>query len=173
MTKIYDRIDLQALRMNGVKVNYLYVCERKLWLFDRGIQMEKNHEKVLLGKLLSEYAYPEKTRREILIDELIKIDLMDSEEIREIKYSNRLANANRIQVLYYLYYLKLLGVQRKGVINYPKMRRKEEVSLTPEAEEEVQEALKKVEEVLSSRKPPVAVKKSYCSKCAYYEFCFG
>jgi len=83
-----------------VKINYLYVCERKLWLFDRGIQLEENSEKVLLGKLLSEYSYPSETRREVLIDDLIKIDVMGEEEIREIKYSNSLASANRIQILY-------------------------------------------------------------------------
>jgi len=30
-------IDLKGLKIRGIMVNYLYVCERKLWLFDRGI----------------------------------------------------------------------------------------------------------------------------------------
>jgi len=164
---------LQRLKINGVKINYLYVCERKLWLFDRGIQLEENSEKVLLGKLLSEYSYPSEMMREVLIDDLIKIDVMGEEEIREIKYSNSLASANRIQILYYLYYLKMLGIERKGIINYPKMRRMEEVLLTPEAERQVERAIKRVEEVLGLPKPPEVKKKSYCPKCAYYEFCFG
>ncbi|MGB4644385.1 MAG: Dna2/Cas4 domain-containing protein, partial [Dictyoglomaceae bacterium] len=30
----------QDFRVTGIKINYLFVCERKLWLFDRGIGME-------------------------------------------------------------------------------------------------------------------------------------
>ncbi|MCY0866945.1 MAG: CRISPR-associated protein Cas4 [Aquificota bacterium] len=165
--------DFEALKTNGIKINYLYVCERKLWLFDRGIQMERSSDKVLLGKLLGEYSYPKEETKEVLIDNLIKIDIVAQEEIREVKYSNKLAYAHRMQLLYYLYYLKRLGVEKKGVINYPKMRKREEVELTPEAEKEVEEALVRVREVLSMEKPPKVVKKPYCTKCAYYEFCFG
>lgn len=165
--------DFEALKTNGIKINYLYVCERKLWLFDRGIQMERSSDKVLLGKLLGEYSYPKEETKEVLIDNLIKIDIVAQEEIREVKYSNKLVYAHRMQLLYYLYYLKRLGVEKKGVINYPKMRKREEVELTPEAEKEVEEALVRVREVLSMEKPPKVVKKPYCTKCAYYEFCFG
>jgi len=165
--------DFEALKTNGIKINYLYVCERKLWLFDRGIQMERSSDKVLLGKLLGEYSYPKEETKEVLIDNLIKIDIVAQEEIREVKYSNKLAYAHRMQLLYYLYYLKRLGVEKKGVINYPKMRKREEVELTPEAEKEVEEALVRVREVLSMEKPPKVVKKPYFTKCAYYEFCFG
>ncbi len=152
--------DFEALKTNGIKINYLYVCERKLWLFDRGIQMERSSDKVLLGKLLGEYSYPKEETKEVLIDNLIKIDIVAQEEIREVKYSNKLAYAHRMQLLYYLYYLKRLGVEKKGVINYPKMRKREEVELTPEAEKEVEEALVRVREVLSMEKPPKVVKKT-------------
>lgn len=166
-------IDFQFLKTNGIKINYLYVCERKLWLFDRGIQMESNSDKVLIGKLLSDYSYPKETTREILIDNLICIDIVGDEEIREVKYSNRLANADRIQILYYLYYLKMIGIEKKGVINYPKQRKKEEITLTKEAEREVEQALLNVQNIVSMEKPPELKKKPYCAKCAYYEFCWG
>lgn len=56
-------IDLDSLKTNGIKLNYLYVCERKLWLFDRGIQMEQNSDKVLMGKLLEENSYPKENKK--------------------------------------------------------------------------------------------------------------
>ncbi|WP_049770133.1 Dna2/Cas4 domain-containing protein [Calditerrivibrio nitroreducens] len=87
--------------------------------------------------------------------------------------SNSIADADRIQLLYYLYYLKKLGIEKQGFINYPKMRKKEEVILTKEAEKEVELALIKIKEILNMEKPPELEKKSYCKKCAYYEFCFG
>lgn len=168
-----DKFDFQSIKTNGIKVNYLYVCERKLWLFDRGIQMESGSDKVLIGKLLGEYSYPRETSKEMLIDNLINIDIVGDDEIREVKYSNRLAMADRIQLLYYLYYLKQLGIGKRGVINYPKMRRREEIVLTPEAEQEVEAALMQVQEILKLDKPPELHRKPYCAKCAYFEFCWG
>jgi CRISPR-associated exonuclease Cas4 len=166
-------IDFQSLKTTGIKINYLYVCERKLWLFDRGIQMEAGSDKVLMGKLLGDYSYPREDKKEVLIDNLINIDIVGGNEIREVKYSNRLKHADRIQLLYYLYYLKRLGIEKRGMINYPKMRKREEIILTDDAEREVETALMRVREILNMEKPPELKRKPYCTKCAYYEFCWG
>ncbi|MGC8870279.1 MAG: CRISPR-associated protein Cas4 [Brevinematia bacterium] len=164
--------DSQDLRITGIKINYLFVCERKLWLFDRGIGMEHTSEKVLLGKLLEDSSYLSEEKRKILIDDLICIDIISEDEIREVKYSNKMEEANRMQILYYLYYLKKLGIKKKGVLNYPKQRKKEIIELTLEDERKVEDALYRVGEIIKMEKPPSVVKKSYCKKCAYYEFCF-
>ncbi|MGB9809640.1 MAG: CRISPR-associated protein Cas4 [Caldanaerobacter sp.] len=162
----------QDLRITGIKINYLFVCERKLWLFDRGIGMEHTSEKVLLGKLLEDSSYLSEEKRKILIDDLICIDIISEDEIREVKYSNKMEEANRMQILYYLYYLKKLGIKKKGVLNYPKQRKREIIELTLEDERKVEDALYRVGEIIKMEKPPSVVKKSYCKKCAYYEFCF-
>ena len=163
----------QNLKTTGIKVNYLYICERKLWLFDRGIQMESKSDKVLIGKLLEESSYLREEKKEILIDNLISIDIVDDDKIREVKYSNRMYHADRIQLLYYLYYLKQFGIEKKGIINYPKMRKRDEIILTDDGAREVEAALVRVKEILSMDKPPELQRKPYCTKCAYYEFCWG
>lgn len=163
---------LQELRITGIKINYLFVCERKLWLFDRGVSMEHTSENVLLGKLIEESSYLSEEKRKILIDDLICIDIVSEDEIREVKYSNKLEEPNRMQLLYYLYYLKKLGIVKKGVLNYPKQRKRELLELTLENEKRVEEAINRVEEIIRREKPPPVIKKKYCKKCAYYEFCF-
>jgi len=165
--------DFNNFKTTGIRINYLYVCERKLWFFDRGIQMESTSDKVLMGKLLNEYSYPKEEKKEILIDNLINIDIVDDDKIHEVKYSNRLVDADRIQLLYYLYYLKQMGIEKGGIINYPKMKKREEVTLTIDAEKKVESALVKVNEILKSDIPPHLQKKPYCSKCAYFEFCWS
>lgn len=45
-------IDLEKLKVQGVKINYYYICKRKLWLFSKGITMEQNSDRVLSGKLI-------------------------------------------------------------------------------------------------------------------------
>lgn len=165
--------NFEDLKTTGIKINYLYVCERKLWLFDRGISLEKDSDKVMLGKLLGEYSYPREDKKELLIDNLICVDIVGEDTIREVKYSDRLKSADRIQILYYLYFLKQLGIEKQGIINYPKIRKKEEIILTKEAEKEVESALVRVKEILTMDKAPPLQKRPYCTKCAYYEFCFG
>jgi len=168
-----EEINLEELKISGLKVNYYFICKRKLWLFDRKITMEKNSEKVLLGALLHEISYKKDKPKEILIDNLISIDILDSFNIREVKYSNKMKKADRMQILYYLYYLKKLGINKKGIINYPKQRKREFVELKPEDEKEIEKVLIQINKILKQKKPPPVIDEPYCKKCAYFEFCYG
>ncbi len=163
--------DFDKLKTTGTKVNYYFICKRKLWLFSKGIGLEGSSEKVSLGKLLHENSY-KRYKRSVLIDNLIAIDVVSSQEVREVKYSDKLKDAARWQLLYYLFYLKRLGVEKRGVINYPKLRKKEEVALTPEIEEKLFEILKGIREFEKLPTPPPPQKLPYCKKCSYYELCF-
>ncbi len=162
-----------ALHITGVKINYFFVCRRKLWLFDRGIQMEQESERVMLGRLLDKYSYPRKKRRRITIDDLIAIDLVEKDAIREVKYSRVFEKASIMQIGYYLFYLKQMGIDKKGVISYPRLRKSREVVLTDELVSELKEAIRGIEEVLKMPSPPAAERKPFCRKCAYFEFCFA
>lgn len=168
-----EKFNFENLKTTGIRVNYLVVCERKLWLFDRGITMEHGSDAVLIGKLIGEDSYRREQKKEILIDNLINIDIVGTGEIREIKRTNRLIEADRLQILYYLYYLRRLGMEKKGVINYPAIRKKEEVILTDEAARKVENALLRIKEILSLKNPPALKRKSYCPKCAYFELCWS
>lgn len=166
-------MSFENLHITGVKVNYFFVCPRKLWLFDRGIQMEKESDRVLLGKLLDEESYPRKRRRRITIDDLIAVDILDEHAIQEVKYSEALRKASIMQIGYYLYYLRNLGIEREGILSYPRQRRQERVVLTEEMVKELEESLQRIAEILSQDHPPKVVRKPYCRRCAYFEFCFG
>jgi len=54
----------EDLRTNEVKVNYWVVCPRKVWLYTKGFRREPLSERVALGRLLHERAYPDLPRRE-------------------------------------------------------------------------------------------------------------
>lgn len=104
---------------------------------------------------------------------MICIDIVDSNTIKEVKSSDKMQEADTIQILYYLYYLKSVGVIRKGTINYPKQRKREFIELTKENEKRVEKTLLEIDGILKRTNPPEIEKKSYCSKCAYYEFCYS
>ena len=68
--------DLENYKTQGVKINYYYLCKRKLWLFSKGITMEHLSDRVLSGKVLHENAYSRQKSKEIVIDDIIKLDIM-------------------------------------------------------------------------------------------------
>jgi len=135
--------------------------------------MEDKSEKVLLGALLHEISYKKDKPKEVLIDNLISIDILDSFNIREVKYSDKMEKADRMQILYYLYYLKKLGINKKGIINYPKQRKRKFIELKPEDEKEIEKILIEIDKILKQEKPPPVINEPYCKKCAYFEFCYG
>lgn len=165
--------NLNNFKVQGVKVNYYYICKRKLWLYSKGITMEQNSDRVMIGKLVHENSYKRLKKKEVLIDDMLKIDILDNDYVREVKISSKMTKADKMQLIYYLYYLDSLGIEKKGLINYVKEKRQEEIELTDEYKKEIEKALIDIKEISQKRKPPELVKLPYCTKCAYYEFCFA
>ncbi|MEM2031148.1 MAG: CRISPR-associated protein Cas4 [Archaeoglobaceae archaeon] len=167
--------EFEQLRTNGIKVNYWAICHRKVWLYSKGLRMEPLSDRVALGKLLHERSYPNMPRREVLIDNLIKIDLLEhGDKVLEIKHSQKLIEATRLQVAYYLLYLRWMGAgDLVGELRFPKERRKEEVRLTPELELKVIEALKDIRRIEGLPLPPDQNYQAICVVCAYGELCWG
>jgi len=168
-----DLETLKEIRITGLKVNYYYICKRKLWLFSKNLSFEKNNDKIILGQILHENYYKSEKERDILILDLISIDIVDDDYIREVKSSDKMEKADMMQVVYYLYVLKQLGIEKVGLINYPKQKKKKEVYLTIQLEQELLEALKDIEKIVGQPKPPKLEKLPYCKKCSYFEFCFS
>ncbi len=160
----------------GMQVAYFVICPTKLWLFSHFLTRESESDLVALGALLQESTHS-RAEKDILIDQKISIDFIRKGEkvvLHEIKKSPKLEKAHEYQMLYYLYYLKnLKGVEAEGVITYPAKRKVKKVVLTPEREREIEKILESMRKVISLPSPPKPEKKSYCKKCAYFEFCFA
>ena len=161
-------------RITGTQINYLLICPRKLWLFSHHIEMERESDAVALGQLVPDESFQRK-KKELLIDDLIRIDFFDDDAVHDIKKGRSMEEAHRAQILYYLWYLKQKGVEGlKGVINYPKQKRSVEVELTPVAAAEVEEWIGQVQEVVAQDTPPlIEAPMRICKKCSYNELCWG
>lgn len=162
----------EELSHSGSEINYYFVCKRKLWLFSHHIELESDSDLVLQGKLLHEHSYKRRLK-EISLGK-IKIDFIEkTNEVHEIKRSKKIAKAHKYQLLYYLYYLKkYAGINAKGVLNYPLLKKTITVKLDPKNEKKVRDVIQEVHQLTSLEKPPPAEWKSYCKSCAYSEFCW-
>lgn len=161
-------------RLTGTQINYFFVCKRKLWFFSHNIELESDSDLVLRGRLLHENSYKRQSLKEVEIDR-IKIDFIEkSKEVHEVKRSRKIENAHIYQLLYYLYFLKKsANLEAKGVLNYPLLKKKVNVELTPEKEIELAGILADIHNIINQDRPPEAEWKSYCKNCAYRELCWG
>ncbi|MDR3708833.1 MAG: CRISPR-associated protein Cas4 [Capsulimonadaceae bacterium] len=171
---------LSTVRVTGTEVHYYVLCPRKLWWFSHGIEQEhvggsQGAENVAMGQMLHQDSYPGKPRKEVMIDDLLRIDFLDDGVVHEIKKSKGAQRATLYQLLYYLYYLKReKGFVTTGVIDYPKQRRRETVELTPQREAEIEAILASVASTRSESIPPVVdAPMPICKKCAYQDLCWG
>ncbi|WP_097027110.1 CRISPR-associated protein Cas4 [Clostridium peptidivorans] len=164
--------ELEKFKTQGVKVNYYYICKRKLWLFSKGISMEDTSDRVMSGKIIHEDSYQRKKNKEMLIDNVLRLDIVDDEYIREVKISSRMPKADEMQLMYYLFYLKHLGIDKKGTINYVKEKRVDEIELTEEKEEEIKNTLINIKSIENQKNPPKLENLPYCRKCSYFTFCY-
>ena len=175
-----DEGALADLRIGGTEVQYYVYCPRRLWWYSHGMQQEhagsnSGQEHVALGQLLHQSSYPDKTRKEVLIDDLLRIDFTEDGIVHEVKKSSSGQKAAFYQLLYYLYYLKHeKGIETTGMIDYPLQRRREEVKLTPEYEEDVRRIVQGIQATRDMPCPPVIDKPmAICKKCSYQELCWG
>lgn len=164
---------MEFLRVSGIHMLYYAICKRKMWLYDHGITLENEYDRVLEGKILHENSYKHIEEREIMIDNAFKIDLIEGDHVREVKISSKMTEADVLQMLFYLYQLELRGVKKKGLISYTNERKTEEIILDDNSKEKVEKAIADSEIILSKNTPPAVKRLSYCKKCAYYNFCFA
>jgi CRISPR-associated exonuclease Cas4 len=137
--------------------------------------MEQESELVSMGKLLHSKSYKEE-KKEYTIDNLISIDFIkksDYLELHEVKKSNKMEKSHEYQLLYYMYYLKHeKGIENiKGIINYPKIRKKVAIVLDESKERELMDIIENIGNIINNDSPKPS-KMKICRKCAYYEFCW-
>lgn len=163
------------MNVSGLQINYYFICKTKLWLFSHNISFELENENVKLGIILHENSY--KNENSFYIDNLINFDFIkitDCVEIHEVKKTQKMDKSHEYQLLYYMFYLKnekdIDNI--KGYLDYPKNRKKKEVYLTKEKEEELIKIIDEINKI-NSNKMPKPQKSKICRKCAYFEFCFS
>ncbi len=165
------------MQITGTHFNYYQVCQRKLWLFANGINMEHTSDLVYAGKLIHEESYPQRSERyeEIEIDG-IKVDYYDAKRkvIHEIKKSDKVEKAHEWQLKYYLYVFERNGIENvSGILEYPKLRKTSEIILSDVDREMIREMESEIEEIINAEVCPPLEKKGICRNCSYFDFCYS
>ncbi len=166
--------ELEDLKVKGTEVSYYIVCKRKLWLFSHGIAFERFSDDVEIGKIISEAFFKREPFKEVEM-ESFKIDFIKVGAelvVNEVKKSRKLEEAHIWQTKFYIYELQRRKVNcRSGVIHYPLLLKKIDIELSESDKVEIERAISRIKEVKLLSSPPEVVKKPYCSRCSYFDFC--
>jgi len=154
---------------------YYYICPREVRLMAHEINPEQDNPLVELGRVFHEYAY-KRDKKEISLNGM-KIDLLKKEEgdyiICEVKKSSRFELSAKMQLAYYLYKLKTMGIKAKGELLIPREKKRIKIELNKELELEIEETIQHIKEIIDMEKPPPPRKIKYCKGCAYRYFCWA
>lgn len=174
------------MNINATLMNIFHICKREMWLHYHAIRMEHTSEVVYEGKLIGEESYPFRADKNEELEIMLplenekvvltaKIDFFDAKRgiVHETKKSAAKEWAHVAQVQFYLYLLQKNGVEvSHGVLEYPKLRQTERVTLGEEDVQRIEANIEKIREVLEQEQCPPKLPISKCKACSYFEFCW-
>lgn len=164
------------MHITATHINYYFICQRKLWLFSNGINMEHSSDTVYEGKLIHETTYPQRPERYEEIEiEGSKIDFYDTKNkvVHEIKKSDKLEAAHEWQVKFYILLLERNGIEGvKGLLEYPTLRQTTKVELTDTDRQVLKEVEIEIVQIVDGEDCPPTINKKMCKNCSYYDFCY-
>ncbi|MDR0453234.1 MAG: CRISPR-associated protein Cas4 [Deferribacteraceae bacterium] len=162
--------------ITGSEFAYYYLCARKLWLFSHAIHMEHESDRVAEGRLLHETSYS-REKKEIDMFGCV-IDHFDNKNniIHEVKLSPAVSDVHIKQLQYYIYRFKHeADLLCTGMIDYPKLKRKQPVTLSDADEEQIETDLAEIMKIKTQASPPPSpeIMNNICKSCAYAAYCFA
>ncbi len=172
------------MTINATLINLYNVCPRECWLHANGVRMEHTSDTVADGKLLHETSYVDRNAKhsELPIEAQYasiklygKIDFYDAKRkiIHETKRGNKVEEAHKWQVKFYLWLLMLNGIDGAyGIIEYPLLRQTEIVSLQDNDIEMLQNMVLAVFTLQNSQICPSVINKKICKSCSYSDLCY-
>ncbi|OUM88219.1 MAG: CRISPR-associated protein Cas4 [Bacillus thermozeamaize] len=168
MTEVLEHV-------NGTLIWYYCICPREAWLMARQITPDEDDPNIVIGRFLHEQRYA-REKKEILVD-AGKMDVVKLTDegvvVREVKKSSRYLESSRMQLLYYLKLMREHGIEARGELLFPEERKKEEVFLTAENLQKLEQTEAAILRLVNQPAPPPPKKISFCRQCAYREYCWA
>ncbi len=159
--------------ITGTLLWYYAICKRQVWLMARNITPDEEDPRIDLGRAIHETSFDTETKEVGL--EGVKFDVVvrGKKLVYEVKTSSSFIEAARLQLKYYLYRLRELGVEMEGRIKVPREHKTYRVTLDEGDVEMLEDVLREIREIVMMPRPPPPKKIKFCSRCGYRDFCWG
>ncbi|QSQ08331.1 hypothetical protein H0A61_00653 [Koleobacter methoxysyntrophicus] len=166
---------MKEKKITGTLIWYYFICKREVWLIARNLEPDQDDTNITIGRFIQENSY-DRDKKEVSLGN-IKIDIMRRGDgqlvVGEVKKSSKFQESARMQLLFYLSELKSAGLEAKGVLMFPREKRREEVELTPDTEKQLEQTIKDILRIMYMEVPPKVEKIPFCKNCGYREMCYS
>lgn len=172
------------MTINATLINLYHVCRRECWLHANGINMEHTSDTVYDGKMLHENSYPQRNEKhsELSVEAVRhgislfgKIDFYDARQklIHETKRSDKVEKAHEWQVKFYLWLLRLNGIEdATAILEYPLLRQTDKIMLTDDDIGHLEKSIISIKNLKENEQCPQVINANICKSCSYYELCY-
>ncbi len=164
-----------TVRVNGTLIWYYYICKREVWLMARDLTPDQDNEYIDIGRFIHQDSYS-RDRKEVSLGN-IKFDILRKGEgqiiIGEVKKSSKFITSAKMQLAFYLYELRNIGIEARGELMFPKEKKRVEVILSDEVMEELKRTRNDILSIAFEERPPAPKKIHFCRNCGYAEFCWS
>lgn len=146
--------------------------------------MEHTSDIVSDGKLLHETSYLQRTAKHTEMELSVewqgvilvgKIDFYNAVDrvIHETKRGKTIEDAHTLQLQFYCWLLEIQGIEGvTGILEYPKLRKKDKVLLTRDDRKELETIVLQIRSLFIKEDCPPSIEAAICKKCSYYELCY-
>jgi CRISPR-associated exonuclease Cas4 len=164
-----------TVQVVGSLVQAFCICPRQVWLLSHQICPDEDNVYLELGRLTARQSYS-RERREVHLGHLA-IDLVRRGNrqlvVGEVKRSSRAHDAARLQLAFYLYELREMGIEAEGELLFPEEHRRERVVLDEALAGKVETVKRQIGALMAAELPPPPSRIRFCGKCAYAELCWA
>ncbi len=166
---------MSKIPIGGTLIWYFYICPRQVWLIQHQLTPDQENKFIEIGRFLAESSYPREVKEVNL--EGCRFDILSQHEgamvVAEVKKSSAHLKSATMQLAEYLAVLEKRGLKAKGEIRIPKEKKKIEICLDQSIKEELDQAKREIEAILSRERPPLPQRGKFCRNCGYLEFCWA
>ncbi len=161
---IFENID-------GTSINYVSTCKKEAWLYIRKISANQLDKNIQMGRTLANLRGEDK--RDIF--DILKFDKIDKRKngyvVTEFKKSLKNSNAGKMQLLFYIYLLKIANINViTGVLQSKSKKLKVEPNETNFRE--LEDKILELRELIFEKTPPKVKFSKTCNSCGYRDYCF-
>lgn len=136
---------------------------------------DQDNPDIDIGRFLHETSYG-REKKEIIVGD-VKMDVLQQGDgylmVGEIKKSSSFLESSKMQLAYYLLELKRHGIEGKGMLMFPKERKRETIELNDQLIKDLEMIERDILKICEHPIPPQPVRIAMCNRCAYAEFCWA
>ncbi len=155
------------IKITGTLIkNYMH-CKRQAWLYYYGVNFQNEFTRI--GKL----KHIEAGSEELVFDE-IKIDKIKKNEVLEFKKTSSNLEGTKLQLLYYLYVLRINGINKKGRLKDLTYKEEYVLELDKENFKKIKKLINEIKNFVqnTTKIPDRKQKRKECKGCSFFDYCW-